>query len=775
MDDIEERNIDKKRESRLILFFRQRPGLTAALLLLFLAILFLGQVLLPAEGEVMGGHDMRGYYYPYYDQVREAVRGGHLPFWEPTLFNGFPLMAQPQQNAFYPPLWPSFLISVNVGISLYILLHIWLAGLGMYAFVRYMGGRWLPAMLAALVFAFSGLLAGRLWAGHSTVYALDAWMPWVLLGLVWSVRRGSWWTAVIAGLPLGMALLAGHIPSFLYMAMIWGAFVIYLLLTERGKRWLVIRQTTVMLVVGLALSAVQLAPFLQFSLASERLAEADYQFATEYSLPPAHLITLAVPEFFGEPIRTGYWSVPTFEELTYYAGMLVFLGIVLALRKPTRLSWFFIILMVFGLALALGRYGVLYPLAYKYLPPFRLVRAPGRATFLFLFAAAALLGHSFSNWQELPVPDRLSKLGPTWRWTLALSAVLGIAALAATGALFMAVHPTDTSGRLWHQIGGYSVAVIVLLLGGGLLWAYLATSEENGRRKTLIGAALILLVVTDMWLFSLKFVRLEPVTPDALWVDAREVIGETKERVLPWGVSLFEHNGPMQVGLNSVFGYDSLEPANHIALTSSVPDPRSSAYDVLAARYVIASTELDQFGDGERPLTLLEQNGAAWVYERARPMPVARLVYTAEVIPDDDAAIARIHQPDFDPETTAILASELLCNVGPTMGEGGTAEIIAAKAGHWQIRTESQTPALLLLAETDYPGWRVSIDDQPAVGLRAYTTLRAVCVPEGVHDVTWTYVPTVYVAGGLISLMALVLIGLALFRWRRAEASSETT
>ena len=85
---------------------------------------------------------------------------------------------------------------------------------------------------------------------------------------------------MIAGLPLGMSLLAGHIPSFLYMAMIWGAFAIYLFVTERGKRWFVIRQAVVMLAVGLALSAVQLLPFLQFSLASDRLAEADYAFPT---------------------------------------------------------------------------------------------------------------------------------------------------------------------------------------------------------------------------------------------------------------------------------------------------------------------------------------------------------------------------------------------------------------------------------------------------------------------------------------------------------------
>lgn len=750
-------------------FFEELPGLTAILLLLLLATIFMSQALLPGADQVLGGHDMRGYYYPYYDQVREAVREGRLPFWEPTLFNGFPLMAQPQQNAFYPPLWFSFFVPVNIGISLYMLLHIWLAGVGMFAFVRYMGGRWLPAFLAAVIFAFSGLLAGRLWAGHSTVYALDAWTPWVLLGLVWSVRRGNWWAAIIAGLPLGMALLAGHIPSFLYLAMIWGAFALYLLLGEQGRRLLVMRQALLMLIMGLALSAVQLLPFLQFSFASDRLAEADYAFATDYSLPPAHLITLAVPEFFGEPLRTGYWSVPTFEELTYYGGILIFLGIVMALRKPTRLIWFYVILIIFGLALALGRYGVLYPLAYEYLPPFRLVRAPGRATFLFLFGAAALLGHSFSNWLALPVGDRLTRLGPTWRWTLAVGAVMCVAAVAASGAVFMSIHPTDTSGRLWQQIGGYSVALVMLIMGGGLIWAYLATTEENRPRKLLIGTALVLLVVTDMWLFAFKYVRLEVVTPDALWVDAREVIGETKERVLPWGVSLFAQNGPMQVGLNSVFGYDSLEPANHTALASSVPDPRSSAFDVLAARYVIASTELDQYGDGERPLTLLENNGSAWVYERARPMPVARLVHTAEVIVEDDAAIARIHQPDFDPETTAILSTEPDCDLGSGGEKMGTAEIVAAEPGYWQIRTQSTTPALLVLAETDYPGWHGTVDGEEVQGLRAYTTLRAVCVPAGVHDVTWTYVPAIYMAGGLITLGALVLLALAFYYWRRAR------
>ncbi len=773
MDEVSETAEEEVQVPWIVGFQRRRPHLLAALVLLLLAVLFMGLALWPAGGEILGGHDMRGYYFPYFELVRAAVREGRLPFWEPALFNGFPFMAQPQQNVFYPPLWPGFVLPLNVGISLYMLLHIWLAGFGMYLFVREMGGRWLPGLLAGIAFAFSGLLAGRLWAGHVTVYALDAWTPWMLLGLAWSVRRGTIWAGIVAALPLGLALLAGHIPSFMYAGMIWGFFALYLLWTEDGRRGLVLRQAALTLVVGLALAAVQLGAFVEFSLGSERLAEADYEFATDYSLPPAHLITLVVPEFFGEPTRVGYWSVPTFEELTYYAGLLALLGIVLALRRPSRLGWFYIGLMVFGIALALGRYGVLYPLLYEWLPPFRIVRAPGRATFLFLFAATALLGHAFSQWLELPREQRLVLLGPVWRWTLALTAVLGVTAIAATGAVFMSVHPTDTSGRLWVQIGGYAAALLVALLGGGLIWAYLATPEKDARRRALIGGALALLAVTDMWLFAYKFVRLEPPTPDAFWLEAKAAIGETAERVLPWGVSLFDQNGAMQVRLNSVFGYDSLEPAAHTALAASVPDPRSSAYDVLAARYVIAPTELQDFDEGERPLTFLTREGSAWVYERARPMDVARLVYAVEVIAESEAAIARVHAPDFDPASTAILDADPGCALGPGEG-GGTAVIETSEPGRWLIRTESETPALLVLAETAYPGWRVTVDGQEARPLTAYTTLKGVCVPAGDHEVVWQYVPRVYQVGGVITLLALGLVGTAVVLGRRGRASNQS-
>ena len=124
-------------------------------------------------------------------------------------------------------------------------------------------------------------------------------------------------------------------------------------------------------------------------------------------------------------------------------------------------------------------------------------------------------------------------------------------------------------------------------------------------------------------------VRLAPTAPDAVWTDGRAVVGQPTGRVLPWGVPLFSQNGALAVEWPSIFGYDSLEPAATMALAASVPDPRSTAYDILGVSHVLAGGPLDEFAEGARGLTLVGQQGAAWVYSRARPLPLARLVYAA--------------------------------------------------------------------------------------------------------------------------------------------------
>ncbi|HFQ93967.1 MAG TPA: hypothetical protein ENK32_08165, partial [Anaerolineae bacterium] len=395
---------------------------------------------------------------------------------------------------------------------------------------------------------------------------------------------------------------------------------------------------------------------------------------------------------------------------------------------------------------------------YDLFPPFRLARAPARAAFLYVFAASALLGEGIAIWQRRLPADR-AQLAQLLRWTLGIILVAGVAALAATGAVFAAQHPTETSGRLWHQLGGWGLALLFLLAGGGLLWRYLTT------RRGWALAGLSVLLLADLWIFGFKLVYLGDTAVSPLWTDAKTIIGDEPTRVLPWGVSIFEQNGAGQVGLESVFGYNALEIGANIAFASSVPDPRSAAYDILGASYVIADGKLDNYGDGERPLQLVEYTDNVWVYRRGRILPLARLVNQVEVIPNTEQATARVHQPDFDPTATAILAEEVSCQ---TAGDAalGTAVVEERQNGYWRIRTDSPAPALLVLSETAYPGWQVTIDGEQVEWQKAYTAVRAVCVPAGEHLVEWMYAPSVYKIGGLISLAALALLLVSLVKLR---------
>lgn len=732
-----------------------------AILLATLCLIFLAPILFPNPGTAPGGGDVRGLFIPWFATARAAVAQGDLPLWDPYQFGGYPFLSNPQVAFFYPPTWIAFILPVATGISWFLALHLWLTALGTFFFLRNYGADPVPALLGALSLTFSYFTAARVYAGHIGVIATFAWLPWLLLAYRWALRDDGLGRAIIAGVPFALAILAGHSTSLLYVSLIWIAVVVYHFL--QGDRRSALTRFLVAALVGVGISGIQLLPFLQFAVASSRSASASFAFATDYSWPPAHLITLLVPEFFGEPTVLGYWSVPVFEEMAYYAGVLALIGIILALARPRALTWLFVALALGGLILAFGRYGFLYQYLYDIFPPLRLARAPARAAYLTTFAGSALLSLGLTTWRRTGDRERLARI---LRGTAIVAGIAILAALAATGAVFAARHPDETSGRLWHQIGGWSWLLLLLLVASALTWGFI--SQPRGRRRTLLAALLVMLVVGDLWHYGTKLIRLEPLQTTTLWSTARDLIGTGEERVLPWGVSIFEQNGAGEVGLRSIFGYNALVLSATERLTSSVPDPRSTAYDLFSVRYVLAGVPLDNFTDGARGLRLAAQEGGTWIYERARVMPVVRLVEEVEVISDDEAAIARIHAPDFDPGRTVILPQSPECLGDAVASDGaGEATLLVHDPASWEIATNSATPAILVVSEAAYPGWRVTIDGQPATPLRAYTAIRAVCVPAGKHAVTWTFQARTLWLGGTLTLLSLAAVILSALRLRR--------
>jgi hypothetical protein len=155
-------------------------SLAAPLLLLGLALVFCWELLSPAPGEGWWGLDANLLFYPFGHYVAEAFREGRLALWNPFLFLGFPMIAEPQAAAFYPVTWLYRYWPVERVIGWSLVLHLWVAAAGMYAFLRRIEAHKSGALLSGVLYGFSSFVTARIYAGHFAHLTTAAWTPWML-------------------------------------------------------------------------------------------------------------------------------------------------------------------------------------------------------------------------------------------------------------------------------------------------------------------------------------------------------------------------------------------------------------------------------------------------------------------------------------------------------------------------------------------------------------------------------------------------------------------
>ena len=123
--------------------------------------------------------DVYNYTFPSARFIHDMCRQGFLPYWNPYLNYGQPVLANPNLLFFYPFTLLIVLFPVDVAFTLHFLVHFALAGIGVYVLARSWGQTIQAAFFAAIVFMFSGpvLSLGDLYNES----ACAAWIPWALL------------------------------------------------------------------------------------------------------------------------------------------------------------------------------------------------------------------------------------------------------------------------------------------------------------------------------------------------------------------------------------------------------------------------------------------------------------------------------------------------------------------------------------------------------------------------------------------------------------------
>jgi len=717
-----------------------------------------------SENQMILGEDAADMHLHWLRFAVSSVREGRPPLWNPYLFSGQPLVANPQAALFYPPTWLTLLMPVTRGLSLIAVLHLWLGGVGLYGWLRAEGASRVGALFGAVVFTFSGYFSVRVRVGHIGVITTQAWLPVSL----WAYRRvvahpssrGAWRLAILGGLPVGLSILAGHSASFVYVALGLAAYALFYAWrawrTSRSVRatLLPLAWLGALLLVGVAVAAVQLVPTLEYSIHTTRQGVPSYDFAARFSWPPGYLLTLLAPDFFGEPIHTGYWGDGVHHEFIFYVGILPLLLALLGLGRRRQLTGFLFALGLGGLLLALGSYGALHPLFYRFVPIFQMMRAPARAGFLFTLACAALSGLTLTALQALDEEGRARLLRP-----LTGPPVLVVAGGAAGLILLDFVmfawgrETNPAAGRLWHQANEVAIFLLFFLLSAGLLTAWRNGSSRGAASQASHFVWLALgLALLDLWTYGSSTVEVVAVPERAGWrVVAQAVDDPQSTRVLPWGLNDVEQSGGMAFGVRSVFGYDPLVLQRYQAFIDSRPDPRARTYDLLNAGYVIALAPLEFPDDPDAPRLLVQEAGA-WVYERPNALPRAWVATEVRVM-EPAAILTRIHEPDFDPRTTVLVEESLACG---TDGTAGTVEILRDDGNRIEARVRGG--GVLVLSEMDYPGWRAAVDGQSVPLVRADYLLRALCVPPGDHQVVLWYDPPLLKVGLVVTGLTLLLL-----------------
>ncbi len=363
--------------------------LDGAVLLALAAIVFYKLAL---TNLIIARGDVFTYFYPYFDYAAQATRQGHLPLWNPYLFMGAPFLANSQAGFFYPLNRLLSWLPVTRAVNVTIIVHVWLAGLGMYAFARRsLDVSRLAAWMASAAFAVGGYLAAQV--EHVNQLQGLAWLPWLLVwfDLAWGrnplpARRGI--PGIGLAVTVALQLLTGHTQSAFISLMGLG---LYALLSHplqpcRAwlKRWAALAGAVML---GAALAAVQLVPTFELAQLSIRSGGLSWREAVSFSLKPALVGRALLPDY-GQAI---------FPEYVAYVGVAGLMLAVIGLMGRWRDARIRVLAALAGLGLffALGGYNPLYLALVRFAPGFGLFRVPARWLVWYAFGAAGLIGCGF--------------------------------------------------------------------------------------------------------------------------------------------------------------------------------------------------------------------------------------------------------------------------------------------------------------------------------------------------------------------------------------------
>lgn len=259
-----------------------------------------------------------------------------LPLWNPYLWAGAPFLADGQHSAMYPFSLLFYVMPPLRAYGWFTVLQFWMAGTFMYLLARTLGTNRTGGLLAGIVYQLSAVYVVSV--VFTMIIAAMVWLPLILAAIEMVIRQqmggGSGKTALyVAGgaLALGFQMLAGH-PEFTYytvlvMAVYAAARLVRELVASRGRDQVWVRTAraglwlALMALLGACIGAVQFVPLFEYAAANFRQGSASYEQIVGWAFPPRRVISLFVPNFFGNPSHHTWFDVLRWQRVPVVQNM----------------------------------------------------------------------------------------------------------------------------------------------------------------------------------------------------------------------------------------------------------------------------------------------------------------------------------------------------------------------------------------------------------------------------------------------------------------------
>lgn len=715
--------------------------------------------------------------------AEEFHRTGHIPLWNPYIFGGLPFVGAMHGDIFYPTSFLRLFLRADTVLNIVFALHIYLAGLFTYVFLRVLGRSWTSAVVGGLAYQLSGIVAAQVSPGHDGKVIVEALLPLMLTGLVLGIRKRRLEGFGLTALIVGFDLLSPQAQTTQYSLIFAGLLALYLCFMDEERpetpvqRWGALGFATLAVVLGFGVAMIQYVPFLKYSPYGARfLGAGNWEYATAYAMPPANIVDWFTATFTGSTVWGVYWVGDLVKLHSEYLGGAVVVLALLGIAKPPsrKFAWFLGGAFLFFLLICLGAHTPFYRIWYTLVPTVKSTRAPGMAFFIptfivCLFAAGGV--------------ERMER-GETSK--VIIGAIAGAAVLLLLGISGgMAQIAENVAGEAATAVRGEASTISLgAALAGlfALLAAGAAFAAARQRLRALpLAMVLVVVVGADLMINNERYFNFWPpaqqlYAPDSVLQHIMRTPKPYRVMDFPFaqGGASYPQNFLMYEHIPQVLGYHGNELHAYDGLMGGKNIWRYMAsqrlYPLLGVRYLIFPINIAIPGwhivaRTSQPAATVggRVNAEVVLYEADTIPPYARVIPAAVKVPDS-VAVATLMDPRLDYDRILLLAPDAPANP-PRVYTLPARMASRATVSNWEpgkmnvhLDPAPEHDAWLLVSENWYPDWHATVDGRPATTMRGQGSLLAIPVARGAREVSLWFDTPAYRTGKIITWLSLVLI-----------------